>query len=147
MNFLWTKDGLDAIIALGWSATIGTAVLRLYSNNIGWDWLRAIGDLTEATYTGYTHITALGGATKGPYQDPILNEIYYKLPMDTFGLCTAVPQTLYGAYVTDSAGSDVYGMLVFDAPMGVTVGATPRLNVLFPFGEGTELSGSELDLS
>jgi hypothetical protein len=147
MIFQWTKAGLEAILGLGWYTELETGILHLYSNNIGFDWLRAIGDLTEANYTGYVAITALAVATTGPYQDPLSNEIYYKLPMASMGECTAVPQTIYGAYVTDSAGTVVYGMLVFDAPMGVVVNSTPRLNVLFPFGEGTELSGSELDLS
>lgn len=147
MKFLWTKVGLETILVRDWSTVMATAVLGLYSNNIGFDWLRAIGDLTEAAYTGYAEIATLGTVTVGPYQDPLADEIYYKLAMASMGKCTALPETEYGAFVADSGKTLVYGMLVFDTPMGVTVGATPRVNVLFPFGEGTQLSGSELDLS
>jgi hypothetical protein len=147
MIFLWTEAGLNNIALNGLESTLVGRSARLFANNIGFSWTRALGDLVEATYTGYTTITIAAPPLAGPYQDPILQNEYYKLPMASFGECTALPQTIYGMFLADTDMTTLYGMLVFDQPMTLLTDSTPRVNILFGMGQGAELSGNELDLS
>jgi hypothetical protein len=142
----WTKAGLLQFTNVAdMSALLALVKLKLYSNNIGFDWNRVVGDLVEAAYTGYAPIGPTLGVV-GPYADPVTLNTYMKLPMVNFPTCTALPETEYGAYIVDTAtGLVLYGMVVFDEPQFVDIGDTLRVNILFGLGEGAQQSSTELD--
>jgi hypothetical protein len=147
MIFFWTKFGMDAIDTNGLFAEISLCTLRAFQNNVGFDWLRVSADMVEAAYTGYAAVDLSVHAPLGPYQDPILQNIFYKTPMQTLGKCTALPETLYGVYLAETIGGPLVGMAVFDTPVVLVAQSTPMVNVLYSIGQGQQLSGNELDLS
>jgi hypothetical protein len=146
MKFLFTEVGLTHLAnGANLDTVLAAGTLHLFSNNVTYDWNRVVADLTDAAYTGYVPIN-LTAALSGPFQDPVNQNVFYKLPMASFGKCTALPETEYGVYLSDTAtGLILFGMAVFDDPEFIAVGSTIFANVLFPIGQGNQLSGVEVD--
>lgn len=151
MKFSFTKLGFTYFSSVGGARTmmdmLALGLLKLNSNIVAFDWNVAIGAFTEAAFTGYVPIDlSVAGNLAGPYFDLPKQEVYGKTPMRGFGLCTALPETEQGFFLVDKAtGLIVWGMATFDAPQFVAIGDVLRVNVLYPIGQGTELSGIELD--
>lgn len=93
-----------------------------------------VGGLTEATFTGSAAKSA-GTGTQPTYYDAAdgLRTIRLLEPAGGWSwTCTAAPgspETIYGYYVTDNAGTTLYGAALLDEPVtiddagqGVTVG-------------------------
>lgn len=120
--------------------------LELFTNAATPGWTSVIADFSLAAYTGYTPIDLVSGLV-GPYNDAILQNMFVKLPMHSFGQLTALPETEFGVMLKDTAtGLIVWGAALFDAPIAVPVNGIPRVNMLFPIGQGEELSGVEMDV-
>lgn len=148
MIFQWTEAGLAAIEAAGMQPTLILGEMRLFSNNVGYDWNRVVGDLVEAAWTGYGPVTITAPALSPLLQDPIGLNVFLKLPMKKIGTCTALPETDYGMFLTDAAtGLILWGMAVFDEPQFIAVGDTLWMNMLFSLGLGVQQSSIEVDLA
>jgi len=82
----------------------------------------AIGDLTEATFTGYAALVAGTGAQGEGFDPGTLDSVIDILaPVGGWRFvvtsATGLPQTIYGFYLTNNAGSTLYGAALFDAPI------------------------------
>lgn len=83
------------------------------------------GSFTEATFTGYTAISAGVGACTTFY-DPTKGTRAVQLNEPAGGWhwgvtgTTGLPQTVYGYYVTDNAGTTLYGSSLLPTPVVLT---------------------------
>lgn len=78
-----------------------------------------IGDMTEADFDGYAAL-AVDSATAQVFTDPTTGEKIIQLDEPAGGWTwittgvTNLPQTIYGAYVTNSANNVLYGAELLD---------------------------------
>lgn len=131
---LW-KAQADLLVAD--TATLGAVAalkVHLAINSFAPGLDLALGDLTEATFTGSTAIAA-GAAPYDAYYDALtgLYTVRVKEPAGGWNwICTAAPaaaETVYGVYLTNSAGTTLWGaqllpepVTIDDADQGVGVG-------------------------
>lgn len=79
-------------------------------------------DLTEADFGGYAAIAAIVGNQLASI-DPLTNERLAEMKIPAGGwrfACTALtncPQTIFGAYLLNDAGTQIYGSALLPAPM------------------------------
>lgn len=84
-----------------------------------------LAQLTEATFTGYAALAGAPGVVV-PFVDPTSGLQIVQLPDPAGGWhfsctgATGLPQTIYGWYVTDSAGVTLWGAQLFTTPVVVT---------------------------
>jgi hypothetical protein len=122
---------LDAIVNLLASdtATLAPAtdglLLHLAQSNFTPSPTLVVGDLTEATFDGYGALEADTGPCQ-VYTDPVsgLRVLQIKEPTDGwFFQCTGatgLPQIIYGWYVTDNGGTNLYGSAKFATPITIS---------------------------
>ena len=84
-----------------------------------------VGDFTEADFDGYAALEAGAGAQQF-FVDPISTERTIQVlepaggwHFETTGV-TNLPQTIRGAYLTNNAGTVLYGSVLFDDPVVLT---------------------------
>jgi hypothetical protein len=92
----------DADSALLAGGTPPTLKLRLFTNNVTPTLSTVPGDLTECAITGYAAITLVSGSWTISGTAPV--KATY--PIQNFNLTAS--GTIYGYYVTDSAGTNFY---------------------------------------
>lgn len=123
MEFFWIATALVlALVSLRWIndqftssgyLTIGQEIatylaacdVHLFINNVTVTPNLILGDLTEATFTGYALQNI--AAPAAPVNDPTYGGFSTFLPSNVF-TCTAAPgtpQTVYGWYLLDAAGA------------------------------------------
>jgi len=101
--------------------------LRLMQNNPSISSTTVVGDLLEADFGGYAAKTATAGAAV--VNDPLTGNILLRIPDIAGGWdfltsgTTNLPQTIYGAYVTDAAGAILLGAVKFPTPIVLTATA------------------------
>lgn len=95
---------------------IGTKI-RLFQNNYTPVAATVIGDLTEATFSGYAQITLAGGAVAGALDAE--NRAVITWNAVTFTKAGATGNTIYGYYIVDNGGVLLW-LERFDAPISMT---------------------------
>lgn len=100
--------------------------MHLMQNNPAITAATVVGDLTEADYGGYAAKAATAAAAV--FTDPLTGNLIIRIPDPAGGWAFAstgtppanVPQTIYGAYVTDAAGAILLGAVKFADPITIT---------------------------
>ncbi len=87
--------------ALNFSAT-GDVKLKLYSSNTTLSETTVVGDLTEATFTGYSAVTLTGASWTVTSADPASASYAQQTFTSSAG---SQNQNIYGYYVTNSGGT------------------------------------------
>lgn len=99
--------------AFNYSAT-GDLKLKLYSSNTSLSVTTVIGDLTEATFTGYAEKTLTGASWTVTSASPAVASYAQQEFTSTAG---SQNQSIYGYVVTNSAGTiALYGETFTDGP-------------------------------
>ncbi len=84
-----------------------------------------VASFTEATFTGYAALLAATG-TQLTYTDPITGQITIEIKPPAAGwnfkatAGTGLPQTIYGAYLTDNGSATLYGSFLLPTPITLT---------------------------
>lgn len=118
-------DAINTLIASD-AATLAPAgpgnKLHLAKANFNPSAVAVPADLTEATFTGSAALVAGTGAQQAFY-DPALGKRVIQILEPAGGwhwLCTVLPapaETIYGYYLTNNAGSVLYGSQLFSTPI------------------------------
>jgi len=124
MNIVATDQGALNILtdALGLSPSMA---IRLFDNNATVDHNAVLGDFNEASFSGYFALTptwttpTLVGGVPQTTISPSPQAFTYT------GVSTT---TVYGVYLTDSAGTKLYGATKFASPITLSTIVT-QLNV------------------
>ena len=108
----------------------GERLLRLYDNNLVPSKTSVIGDINEATASGYTSITLSGSNWTVATSSAGTNSAVYS--EQTFSFSTSV--TIYGYYVTDLSSNLLWVERFSTAPFilpagGGEIAITPRLTL------------------
>jgi len=129
MNFVAPFTAAYVAIATAITALTGwygeaTSKVKLMTNNPAIDSNTVIASFTEATFDGYAALGASG--VSALFTDPLtgLEVIRIAPPAGgwkyvTTGL-TALPMTIYGAYLTNTGGTILMGAVKFDTPIILT---------------------------
>lgn len=116
--------GAIAALADWWGETDNK--LHLMQNNPAITSTTVVGDFTEADFGGYA--AKLATAAAAVFTDPLTGNIIIRVPDPSGGWAFAssgappanLPQTIYGAYLTDNAGTGLIGAVKFDTPITIT---------------------------
>lgn len=114
MNLIQTSEGALNVLtaALGSSPTL---VLRLFSNNVTISDSTVFSDLTECSFAGYAAVSpawpapSLTAGVAGTLS-----------PSATFTYSGGTSTTIYGAYITDSGNTKLYGACNFSPAVVLT---------------------------
>ncbi len=107
----------------GWYGE-ATSKVKLMSNNPAIDSNTIIASFTEAVFDGYASLGA--SAVSALYSDPLTGQELIRIAPPAGGWkyattgTTGLPLTIYGAYLTNSAGDKLLGAVKFDAPIVLT---------------------------
>ena len=122
---LW-EDMMDLLAAD--AATLGSVTamkVHLFINNIVPSLDSVAADFTPATFTGSTAKTA-GTGTQPTYYDAATGIRVIEILEPAGGwhwVCTVdpgAPEVVYGAYLTDNAGTVLWGSVLLDAPVTIS---------------------------
>jgi hypothetical protein len=115
------------------AAPLDGAKLHLYSNNIAPTPGMVIGALTECTFLGSVAQSVVWGT---PHIDPQGNAVMDAGSL-TFvaGSPIGASETVYGAYITDTAGAVLLAACKFDAPISMNAPGQ-GLVVVIEYGQG-----------
>jgi len=104
INDQFTTSGY-AIVGAEVATYLADCDVRLFVNNVTVTPNLVIGDLTQATFTGYTAQNLVTVAA--PVGDPVNGGVSSFLPSHVFTCTTAPasPVTVYGWYLTDTGGA------------------------------------------
>jgi len=100
--------------------------VKLFTNNLTPTPDNVIADFTVPTYTGYSPLNLGDDTPATTYVDPVTGKINIVLPADVMMLtfpCNAAPaepQTIYGYFVTDAAGTVLKGAERFETPIVIS---------------------------
>jgi len=129
---VYTQAGVTALLADAVAGVLDGCKLKLFQNDFHPSAFSVAADFTIADYTGYGDKT-IAAADWNPIIQPD-GSAGIVGPGEFFDATgTATPNTIYGYYVTDSAGTSVLWAERFDAPVGITGPGTgftmvPQLN-------------------
>lgn len=107
--------------------------VKLAINDFVEDDAAVVGDLTEATFTGYAALLPTAGAQLTGI-DPLTGEQLVTLVEPAGGWrfkatnATGLPMTVYGYYLVDNAGTALLALKRFDEPITLT-GANQEINL------------------
>jgi len=109
---------VSLIAAQGSPLTWDTLTLHLFQNDISPTPETVVGDFDEADFTGYA---AEAGVDFGAaYLDEPNLEAKLTIPTVQFSATGgATPNTIYGGYITDAAGTYLYGSQRFAVPIQI----------------------------
>jgi hypothetical protein len=93
----------------------GANVLHLFKNNITPTKNSVVGDFVSADFTGYAPLTPL--STQAPYLDQNGNAALTSPVYQFLETGVVITNTVYGAYVTNAAGTVLFGAVRFDVPV------------------------------
>lgn len=91
--------------------------LRLYQNPLTPSRTTVLADLTPCNFSGYAPKTTMGWLT--PYNDVDGSALVYGEDHSFVANASTVGNTVYGAYLTDAAGTDLLGIWPFADPIGI----------------------------
>jgi hypothetical protein len=125
VDHILTSDGALEILQNGIGASPSMKV-RLFSNNLtAFTKATVLGDLTEASFTGYAAASPTWSAPA--LSSGVAQTLGGTAPFTYTGVSSTV---VYGYYLTDSAGTKFYGGNLFPAPQTLdTVTTTLSMQV------------------
>ena len=96
----------------------GNLKLKLFKNNATITSSTVLSDLTESTYTGYSAKTLTSGSFTVSSSSGTAQAVYAN---QTFA-CTSGSESVYGAFITDSAGTTLWGVQKFATALTISPG-------------------------
>lgn len=132
MSLKQTYSGQLNVLNLAYSGGLNAMRLRLFSNNITVADTTVIGDFTECTFTGYA---AQAPAWSTPAN--VANVAQTLSGTRTFTYSGVATTTVYGYYLTDAAGTTLYGGETFSSPVTLST-LIPSLLLAITYTQKTE---------
>lgn len=115
-----------------------TLKLRLFSNNVSVGATTVLSDLTEASFAGYAPASPAWGA---PGLSGTTAQIIPSPTNVDFSYSGGSTATVYGAYLTDAAGTALFGATTFATPFVFST-VVPVLKIYPVYTQKTEFTVS-----
>lgn len=112
------RNALATFLTTVLPAAPDQSTLRLYQNDYTPNLGTVIGDLTEATFTGYAAVDVAEFSSTRLRSDVAGNAYYVDPAVATFlQTGTTITNTVYGYYLTDATGADLLAVGRFSSPV------------------------------
>lgn len=126
-TWYWTdtgiKNGLDRLTGQGMPDVPGGGVLRLYKNNPSPAPSKgsSLGDFTQCDFPGYAGVTLASSTWAAASVGSNVASSTYGAAVAFTRSSTGAPQTVYGAYLTNAANTELWGCCLFaGGPYSIT---------------------------
>ncbi len=125
-------DVLNAWLGIS-TSKMATGKVRLFSTSVALSDSTVIGDLTEATFPGYAAVALTGGSWNAVTVTSHVASTSLTSPASFVYGTPGSPQTIYGAYITDSGNTTLLACWTFASGpytvqnAGDTINTTPTI--------------------